>query len=160
MNISICDTGFFEGIAECVIVPCHINGVMPNGIAAQIKDFYPKNYLAWNHVRNDGAFGWNYPFLYRPYAPEDRRTWAKRHPAPYFFLNVAVKNLDKHPVLRQYIRLAMNHIKTIVRKNKITSIAMPPIGLSEPNFSFSDLYNITTSYLLNEDVTVLLYKSL
>lgn len=108
----------FNSQAEALVNTVNCVGVMGRGIALQFKKAYPDNFKAYAKACKEGEVEPGKMFVY----PTEGLT------PPYFIINFPTKRHWKGASKLEDIQAGLDDLAAVIRKYKITSIAIPPLG--------------------------------
>lgn len=135
--------------ADALVNTVNCVGVMGKGIALQFKRAFPQNYEAYRKVCKAGEVRLGKMFVF---------STGKLLP-PRFIINFPTKGHWKAKSRAQDIRLGLQDLVAQVRRLKIASIAVPPLGCGYGGLDWDEVRPlIEEAFAQVPDVRVFLYE--
>lgn len=135
--------------AEALVNTVNTVGVMGKGIALAFKKAFPDNFLTYKKACETGELVTGKLLVTRT-----------NQLLPKFIVNFPTKQHWRSKSKLAYIERGMEQLVHSIIENKISSIAIPPLGCGNGGLKWSDVKPVILSYLKNlpVDVTVMIYE--
>lgn len=124
-------------------------GVMGKGIALQFKMMFPQNYAEYKKAceRNEVKIG-------KMFITERGRLFS-----PHYIINFPTKEHWKEKSKIEYIECGLHDLIENIKKLKIKSIAVPPLGSGSGGLKWSDVKSLILEKIAEvEDLSVIIYE--
>lgn len=138
-----------EESVDALVNTVNCVGIMGKGIALQFKKAYPQNYLAYKKACTRKEVHPGKMFVY-----PTNTLWGVR-----FIINFPTKKHWKEMSRIEYIENGLNHLLTVIQTNKISSIAIPPLGCGNGGLEWEKVKEIIINKLKEVPETkIILYE--
>ena len=135
--------------SEAIINTVNCVGVMGRGIAFQFKQIYPDNFKEYKRACDKGEVQLGKMFVY------SLETLFN----PKYIINFPTKNHWKEKSNIKYIESGLIALKDIIKKYKIKSIAIPPLGCGLGGLYWNEVKTlIKTTFSDIKDVDFIIYE--
>lgn len=114
---------------EALVNTVNTEGVMGKGIALEFKEAFPKNYELYREACKLGKLETGKMFIYET----GNLTY------PHFIINFPTKKHWRNPSKLEYIKSGLKDLENIIKKYKIKSIAIPPLGCGNGKLNWRDV---------------------
>lgn len=138
----------FESKAEALINPVNTKGVMGKGLALQFKQKFPKNFIYYKEKCNLNQLDIGTDLIY--YKENGK-----------IIINFPTKQDWRQPSKLEFIQIGLLKLKELILKEKITSIAIPPLGAGNGGLNWNTVKEelINFSNNLHEiDINIFIYE--
>lgn len=136
---------------QAVINTVNTKGIMGKGIALQFKKAYPDMFKAYAKACQEGKVAVGKMFVW-----ENNTMFG-----PRYIINFPTKEDWRKPSKLKYIQDGLQDLIEVIRKHKITSIAVPPLGCGNGGLDWREVKPLIVSTLETlADVNILLYEPL
>lgn len=137
-----------EADAEALVNTVNTVGVMGRGIALQFRQAYPANYEVYRRACKLGEAALGRMLVYR----------TGRVTNPRYIINFPTKGHWRSRARLQDIEAGLRDLVEVVRRERIASIAVPPLGCGNGGLDWDDVRpRIEAAFGELPDVHVLLY---
>lgn len=134
---------------EALVNTVNTVGVMGKGIALQFRQAFPGNYDAYLHACKRGEVKAGRMFVYRTNRLEN----------PRFIINFPTKRHWKQRARIKDIESGLRAMVEVIRKEKIRSIAIPPLGSGSGQLDWKEVRpRIEETLSVLPDVDILLFE--
>jgi O-acetyl-ADP-ribose deacetylase (regulator of RNase III) len=117
-----------ETQADALVNTVNTEGVMGKGIALQFKKAFPANYVAYRRECEVGHVRIGKVFVYETGAL-----------LPRYILNFPTKKSWRQPSKLEYIRAGLRDLVSEIRRLRIRSVAVPPLGCGHGGLEWSEV---------------------
>lgn len=114
---------------EALVNTVNTVGVMGKGIALQFKERFPENYKLYKIAAEAGELQTGKMFV----VPTHRMDGVK------WIINFPTKKHWRSPSKREYIEQGLDDLVIAIKKHKIKSIALPPLGCGNGGLNWADV---------------------
>ena len=135
--------------AQALINTVNTMGVMGKGIALQFKKAYPNNYKAYEKACQNHEVKVGQMFI-----TSDSNTSSGEK----VIINFPTKTNWRKPSEYKYIEDGLDNLVEIITKNKIKSIAIPPLGAGNGGLKWEMVKKIIEQKLQHLDIPVYVYE--
>lgn len=118
-----------ESDAEALVNTVNTVGVMGKGIALMFKEAFPANFKAYAAACKAGHITVGKMFV----------TERADMYGPKWIINFPTKRHWRHPSKLEWVREGLHDLKKVLRDNKISSVALPPLGAGNGGLDWSDV---------------------
>lgn len=115
--------------AEALVNTVNTEGVMGKGIALEFKEAFPKNYEKYREACKDGKIETGKMFVFE--------TGSLTY--PHYIINFPTKKHWRNPSKLEYIKDGLEDLERVIKKLKIKSIAIPPLGCGNGKLNWKDV---------------------
>ena len=138
-----------EAETEAVVNTVNTVGVMGKGIALMFKEAFPENFKAYEEACKSKNVTLGKMFVTQEHALF----------GPKWIINFPTKGHWRYPSKIKWIEEGLDDLCSVIRENKIKSIAIPPLGAGNGGLEWSDVRSEIESRLEGlHDVHVLVYE--
>lgn len=135
--------------AEALVNTVNTVGVMGRGIALQFKKAFPENYKAYRRVCERGELEPGKMFTFD----------LNRFHNPKYVINFPTKKHWRGKSRIEFIESGLQALAREIRRLRIKSIAIPPLGAGLGGLDWQDVYSRITSVLGNlSDVDIIVFE--
>lgn len=135
----------FDIDAEALVNTVNCVGVMGKGLALHFKERFPENYRMYRKACKEGYVKPGCIFVYE----------TGLYSSPKYILNFPTKRNWRDNSQIEDIQSGLDHLIKIIKKLKITSIAIPPLGCGNGKLLWSDVCPlIITAFKEVNDISV------
>ena len=120
----------FDTNTVALVNPVNCFGVMGRGLALQFKRIFPRNYEAYRNACNVGKIRSGKVFVFTT-------GWQGN---PKFIFNFPTKNHWRDNSRIEDIEAGLWDLVQVVKKNRVRSIAIPPLGCGLGGLSWTEVY--------------------
>jgi O-acetyl-ADP-ribose deacetylase (regulator of RNase III) len=132
---------------DAIVNTVNTHGVMGKGIALQFKKAFPENFAQYERACKVSEVVVGQMFVYRTVFPQ-----------PRFIVNFPTKKHWRQPSTLSYIKSGLTDLIEVIKREKIQSIAVPPLGCGNGGLKWSDVRPlIVAAFSATPDVRVLLF---
>lgn len=117
----------FDDDSQVLVNPVNTEGVMGKGLAFQFKKKYPNNYEIYKTKCKNNEFYVGSDLVYT--VENDNK----------YIINFPTKESWRKPSKLSYIAIGLKKLEEFISKNKINSIAIPPLGAGNGGLNWSDV---------------------
>ncbi|WP_452602893.1 type II toxin-antitoxin system antitoxin DNA ADP-ribosyl glycohydrolase DarG [Pontimicrobium sp. MEBiC06410] len=140
----------FDSKAEALVNTVNTVGVMGKGIALQFKRLFPNNYRLYKNICNEKEFE-----IGQLIVTKDQNTVTGEK----IIINFPTKKHWKSPSEYEYIEKGLEELIKVIEKEKIKSIAIPPLGSGNGGLQWFKVKEIIENRLSNiEDCEFFIYE--
>ena len=146
--IRFCNGNLLEADADAMVNTVNCVGIMGKGIALQFKQAFPDNYKSYAKAcaRQEVELGRMFVFL------------TGKISTPSFIINFPTKNHWKGKSKLSDIKSGLVDLIDVVRRNRIKSIALPPLGCGNGGLDWSSVFPlIEAAFATVPEVSLLLF---
>lgn len=135
--------------AEALVNTVNEMGVMGKGIALMFREAFPANTAAYEAACKSGEVR-----VGRMFVTENRALTG-----PRWIINFPTKKHWRHPSKFQWVQEGLQDLKRVIAKNKIKSIALPPLGCGNGGLEWSQVRPAIDAALSSlEDVNAIVFE--
>jgi O-acetyl-ADP-ribose deacetylase (regulator of RNase III) len=135
--------------AEALVNTVNCVGVMGRGIALQFRKAFPENLKLYKKACENGEVKPGKMFVYD----------LNKISNPHFIINFPTKRHWRNKSRFEDIELGLQDLIKVIQRQKIHSIAIPPLGCGLGGLNWSEVrFLITKAFETLPDVTVLLFE--
>lgn len=132
---------------DALVNTVNTHGVMGKGIALQFKKAFPENFAQYERACKAGEVVVGRMCLYRTVFPQ-----------PRFIVNFPTKKHWRQPSKLSYIKDGLTDLIAVIEREKIRSIAVPPLGCGNGGLEWSEVRPlIVGAFSAVPDVRVVLF---
>ena len=140
----------FESKAEALVNTVNTVGIMGKGIALQFKKLFPNNFKIYKEFCNKEEFD-----IGQLIVSEDQNTITGKK----IIINFPTKRHWKSSSKYEYIELGLDELIKVIKKRKINSIAIPPLGSGNGGLQWFKVKKIIENKLRDlEDCEIYVYE--
>jgi len=139
----------FESSAEAFVNTVNTDGIMGKGIALQFKKMFPTNFKLYKDECKNGKFGIGDLIVTRD---QNILTGEK------LIINFPTKTSWRAPSEYDYIEKGIQELIHVINKNKISSIAIPPLGSGNGGLQWHKVKSILESRLSDLECSITIYE--
>lgn len=147
--IKYIEGNLLESEAQALVNTVNTVGVMGKGIALQFKNQFPNNFKAYKKACKDGEIAIGKLFVFE----ESNLLSGKK-----IIINFPTKTKWSAPSQYSYIEEGMKDLVRIIKKYKITSLAIPPLGSGNGGLDWNKVKYIMEHYLSGIDINIFIYQ--
>lgn len=149
MMITLARGNILNAETQAVINTVNTKGIMGKGIALQFKKAYPNMFKAYAKACKEGKVAIGKMFVW-----ENDTMFG-----PSYIINFPTKEDWRKPSKIQYIQDGLQDLVEVIRKYKITSIAVPPLGCGNGGLDWREVKPLIISALEKlPEVKAVLYE--
>jgi len=137
-----------ESDAQALVNTVNTFGVMGKGIALQFKKTFPDNFKKYKKACENGEIDTGEMFV-----TEENTIYGKK-----IIINFPTKKDWKKPSEYRYIEEGLNSLLDVIKKYKIKSIAIPPLGCGNGGLNWERVKRMIEKKLDNLDIDVYIYE--
>lgn len=138
-----------ESDAQALVNTVNTDGVMGKGIALQFKNTYPNNYKNYVKACKEGSISIGNLLVYE----EETLLNGKK-----IIINFPTKTTWRKPSEYSYIDLGLKNLVELIKKYKIKSIAIPPLGAGNGGLDWNIVKDLLQKYLKDLDCDIYIYE--
>lgn len=138
----------FDCEASALVNTVNLVGVMGKGVALQFKQRYPGNYKAYRAACRQGLIGIGRLFVTRE--PE--------FAGERIIVNFPTKTDWRRPSEYEYIESGLRDLRRIIERERISSIALPPLGAGNGGLNWPRVRSMIEASLGDVDADVIVYE--
>jgi O-acetyl-ADP-ribose deacetylase (regulator of RNase III) len=135
--------------AQALVNTVNTMGVMGKGIALQFKKAYPNNYKAYQKACKNSELKVGNMFV-----TKDSNTVSGEK----IVINFPTKTNWKKPSEYKYIEDGLDNLVEVINKNKINSIAIPPLGAGNGGLNWQKVKQIIEEKLSCTNIDIYVYE--
>ena len=135
--------------ADALVNTVNTVGIMGKGIALQFKKMFPGNNKAYIKACKEGVLT-----VGKLLVVEEETTYTGRK----LIINFPTKTDWRKPSEYAYIEEGLKELVKVITENKITSIAIPPLGSGNGGLDWNKVKPLIENYLADVECTVYLYE--
>lgn len=151
MTILFKTSNLFETDCQAIVNTVNCVGVMGKGVALEFKKRWPDNYREYKRACDSGELRPGKILVY------DRKSLLSS-PFPRFLINFPTKDHWRSKSKISYIEQGLDSLVLEIKKHKISSIAIPPLGCGNGGLDWNDVRPIIVSKLSQlNDVEISIY---
>ncbi len=140
----------FESTAEAIVNTVNTDGIMGKGIALQFKNLFPSNFKTYKDLCKNGGFNIGDLLVVKD---QNIETGEKT------IINFPTKINWRKSSEYSYIVSGLKKLVKVIQKNKIKSIAIPPLGSGNGGLQWYKVKTLIEEHLKNiEDCEVIVYE--
>src|SRR5947207_961647 len=132
---------------EAVVNTVNTVGVMGKGIALMFKERFPENYKAYAAACAAKEVKIGKMFV----------TAGVELDGPSWIINFPTKQHWKQPTKLEWVRSGPDDLKRAIRKKKIRSIAIPPLGCGNGGLDWREVRPMIEANSANLDIEAIVY---
>ena len=114
--------------AEALVNSVNTVGVMGKGVALAFKKAYPENFKRYKAACEDGSL-----------TVGKLLTVPTGQLRPRLIINFPTKKHWRHPSQMAYLQAGLSALVEVIRQEKLTSIALPPLGCGNGKLNWSEV---------------------
>lgn len=137
-----------EAKAEALINTVNTVGVMGKGIALMFKEAFPENFKAYEAACKRGEVQVGKMFV----------TERTDMYGPRWIINFPTKQQWRHPSKLAWIIEGLKDLRTIIARENIRSLAIPPLGAGNGGLDWSDVRPQIDAALSDLDVDIVVFE--
>ncbi|HTN38632.1 MAG TPA: macro domain-containing protein [Arachidicoccus sp.] len=137
-----------ESSAEALINTVNLVGVMGKGIALQFKNAYPSNFKAYKIAVQNNEIGIGRLFVYKDSNIDGEK----------IIINFPTKTDWRKPSEYEYIDLGLDDLITVIKRFKIKSIAIPPLGAGNGGLRWEKVKTMIEQRLGDLQIEILVFE--
>ncbi len=143
------ETNILNVRAEALVNSVNLKGVMGKGIALAFKNAFPENYRLYKQACEEKIINIGKLFI-----TETGQLF------PHYIINFPTKKHWRFSSKYEYIEEGMKDLVTWLRKNKIKSIGIPPLGSGNGKLDWIKVKKIILEYVdeLKEDIEIIIVE--
>lgn len=135
--------------AEAIVNTVNTYGVMGKGIALAFKKSFPNNYRVYRHAFDNGELAIGRMVVV-----------ATGQLMPRYIINFPTKKHWRHKSQMSYLEEGLEDLLKVIRKEKISSIAIPPLGCGNGGLDWNEVRPLIEEKLnsIKSTVDVIFYE--
>ncbi len=138
-----------ESSAQVLVNTVNTVGVMGKGIALQFKTKFPNNFKSYYKAFREKSL-----HIGNLLAVEDENLLTGKK----IIINFPTKTDWRKPSEYEYIEKGLVELVNYINKNKIESIAIPPLGAGNGGLEWNKVKELLEKYLFNLNCNILIYQ--
>lgn len=138
-----------ESTAQALVNTVNTVGVMGKGIALQFKNAYPNNFKAYVEACKLGKI-----VIGQMLITKDNNIDSGEK----IIINFPTKKDWKRPSEYAYIEAGLNDLISVIKDNRITSVAIPPLGAGNGGLDWEKVKRMIESKLMHLDAEIFVYE--
>jgi len=147
--INIISGNLLDSPASALVNPVNIVGVMGKGIALQFKEAFPHNYEAYRIACKEKSLNIGNILVEKDF----NNVYGEK-----LIVNFPTKKHWKQPSQYEYIESGLKSLVEYIIENKITSIAIPPLGCGNGGLDWNIVKPMIEKYLSALNAQIYLYE--
>lgn len=138
-----------ESNAQALVNTVNTDGIMGKGIALQFKNQFPNNYKEYVKACKNGSIDIGKLFVF------EEETLLNGNK---LIINFPTKTTWKKPSEYSYIEIGLKNLVEIIKKYKVKSIAIPPLGAGNGGLEWNIVKQLLQQYLEGLDCDIYIYE--
>jgi len=147
--IKLVTGNLLDADADALVNPVNTVGVMGKGIALQFKEAFPHNYQVYRRACKDKLFD-----IGDILAVNDLNSYSQEK----LIINFPTKKHWRQPSEYSYIESGLKALSAYINDNKVTSIAIPPLGCGNGGLDWRVVRQMIELHLSALDTDIQLYE--
>lgn len=139
----------FASDAQALVNTVNTDGIMGKGIALQFKKAYPNNYKLYKDACKENKIDIGQLFIAEDYNASS---------GSKLIINFPTKKSWRKPSEYKFIESGLDDLVIMIKKYKIKSIAIPPLGAGNGGLEWERVKKIIENKLENLDIDIFVFE--